>query len=488
MKPADAARELLKRRETRRVFGSWCIEALRPEGHLPAAHHRLLINELAAVARGETRKLMVLMPPGSAKTTYGSYLFPPWLMCRGNTKVIATSHSIDRAAYVSRQARRYVRENSLTLGFDLANEAVEQWATTNGGEYLAAGVGKGIAGFRADLGLIDDPVGNRDSADSENNQDKVWDWYWSDFFNRLRPGAAQVLIMTRWSEGDLGGRLEESEGDQWKIIRLPAMAEPNDPLGRAPGEFLWADDAYGFGAKMRDDFASYTRAGRIRDWSAMFQQRPVPDTGDYFQTSWLRPVATLPPKSSLRTFIGSDYAVTSRGGDYTVHIVVGLDADDRMYVCDLWRGQETSDVWVNAFCDLVLAWKPMGAAEETGQIRGAIGPWLDRTQRERRAYVARTAFPTKGDKAVRAQAIRGRLASHGLYIPADAPWRIAFEAELMGFPAAKHDDQVDALGLIGQLLDVMIPPAKPGPPKQPRDSYAYGGEYSDDDAEDWKSS
>jgi len=424
---------------------------------------------------------MVLMPPGSAKTTYGSYLFPPWLMSRGDTKVIATSHSIDRAAYVSRHARRYVQDNALTLGYDLVTEAVEQWETTNGGEYLAAGVGKGIAGFRADLGLIDDPVGNRDMADSENNQEKVWDWYWSDFFNRLRPGASQVLIMTRWSEGDLGGRLEEAEGHQWRIVRLPAMAEADDPLGRAPGAFLWADDAYGFGAKLRDDFASYTQAGRTRDWSAMFQQRPVPDAGDFFRKEWLRSVETLPPKNSLRTFMGSDYAVTSKGGDWTCHIVIGLDADDNMYVCDLWRGQESSDVWVNAFCDLVIAWKPMGAAEEGGQIKGAIGPWLERTINQRRAYVARTQFPTKGDKQARAQAIRGRIAAKGLYIPKDAPWRMAFEAELLAFGAAKHDDQVDALGLVGQLLDVMMPPGKPKPPPPIRDSYARA--FRDDDAE-----
>lgn len=139
----------------------------------------------------------------------------------------------------------------------------------------------------------------------------------------------------------------------------------------------------------------------------------------------------------------------------------------------MWRGQASSDQWVEAFCDLVERWKPIGWAEENGQIRAGVGPFLDRRMRERRAYVARQQFPTRGDKAVRAQSIRGRMALEGLHLQADAPWRADFEAELMSFPAGKHDDIVDALGLAGQLLDQMTV-AKPSPygPDRLRDPYA----------------
>jgi predicted phage terminase large subunit-like protein len=459
-----------ERRLVRRDLGAWSTKALVPQGQKPAAHHWLLIRELELVAAGVTPKLMVLMPPGSAKTTYGSYLFPPWAMIPGGLKVIAASHTIDRAAYVSKQVQRYIRDNRRDLGYGLRNDAVEQWATTNDGEYLAAGVGMAIAGFRADLGMIDDPVKGQEAADSPAMQQKVWDWYWGDFFTRLKPGARQILIMTRWAEGDLGGRLEEAEGDEWKIVRLPAIAGANDPLGRTPGEFLWADDEYGFGAKLKADHASYTKAGRTRQWSALYQQQPSPESGNYFLKEWIKP-SPIPPRAGLKVFGASDYAVTADGGDYTVHVVLGIDADGRLYLLDLWRGQTASDQWVEAFCDLVIQWKPMGWAEETGQIRAGIGPFLDRRCRERRAFVARTQFPTRGDKAVRAQSIRGRMALSGLLIPPDAPWRLDFEAEMMGFPAGKHDDQVDALGLVGQLLDVMVPPSRPKPaaPTAPSD-------------------
>jgi predicted phage terminase large subunit-like protein len=127
-----------------------------------------------------------------------------------------------------------------------------------------------------------------------------------------------------------------------------------------------------------------------------------------------------------------------------------------MYLLDLWRQQASSEIWVEAFCDLVKKWKPQGWAEENVQITAGIGPFLDRRQRERGAWCAREAFPTRGDKAQRAQSIRGRMALEGLYCQFNSPWFPEFRKELLSFPAGKHDDQVDALGLVGQLLDRML--------------------------------
>ena len=124
----------------------------------------------------------------------------------------------------------------------------------------------------------------------------------------------------------------------------------------------------------------------------------------------------------MRVYGGSDHAVTSDGGDFTVHVVVGLDPEGRMYLLDLWRRQAAADRWVESFCDLVKQWSPMGWAAESGQIKSGVGPFLTRRQRERQAYVAIETFPTRGDKSVRAQSIRGRMALEGLYVPANAVW------------------------------------------------------------------
>ena len=343
----------------------------------------------------------------------------------------------------------------------------------NTAQPASAGV---ITGLRADLALIDDPVKSREEADSETRRNRVWDWFQDDLRTRLRPGAAIVVVQTRWHEDDLSGRLLEAQRDQWRVVSLPAEAEINDPLGRSPGEMLWGDDAYGYAATL----ARVKAEASTRSWSSMYQQRPVPETGGYFQTAWLHLADTIPDRATMRVYGGSDYAVTANGGDFTVHVVVGMDPSGRLWLLDLWRRQVAADGWIEALCDLVRQWRPIGWAEETGQIRAGVGPFLERRMRERQAYVARQAFPTRGDKSVRAQSIRGRMALDGLYVPRHALWRQAFEAELLMFPAGKHDDQVDALGLVGQLLDRMIAGvALQSTSRKLRDGYR--SRYDDDD-------
>jgi predicted phage terminase large subunit-like protein len=147
--------------------------------------------------------------------------------------------------------------------------------------------------------------------------------------------------------------------------------------------------------------------------------------------------------------------VTANGGDYTVHVVIGIDPEDRLWLLDLWRGQTASDLWVESWCDLVKRWKPLGWGFEQGQIKSGVGPFLEKRARERKTWTAMETFPTRGDKAVRAQSIRGRMAMVGLHVPNQERWYPDLRAELLSFPAGKHDDQVDALGLVGQLLDKM---------------------------------
>jgi len=412
---------------------------------------------------------MIFMPPGSAKSTYSSVLFPPWYLARHPTHaLIAASHTTELAEKWGRRVRNLVTEYGPTLNIAISqdNQAAGRWSLRQTGEYYAAGVGVGIAGFRADLAIIDDPVRNREDADSALMREKTWDWFKSDLSTRLKPGGRIVLIMTRWNEDDLAGRLlldMQKGGDTWDVLSLPAIAEETgDQLKRRGGEVLW-DDAYGYGDFIRHEKNTQT----ARNWSALYQQRPAPEEGNQFKAEWLKPYLKHPPLEELAVYGGSDYAVTSDGGDYTCHVVVGLDVDGRMYLLDLWRGQSATDVWVREWVRLVREWKPLDWAEEKGQITSGVGPFLEQQASERKAYVNREQFPTRGDKAVRAQSIRGRMAVDGLYVPEFAPWYADFRAELLSFPAGRHDDQVDALGLVGQLLDLMIEGRHP-PKKEPR--------------------
>lgn len=423
----------------------------------PAPHHRLILNEVESlIVATEYDTLLLFAPPGSAKSSYISVATPSGYVGRFPThSILAASHSTTLAEKWGRRVRNIVAEQSKTLGVSLADDskAAGRWGTSNGGEYYAVGAGVGIAGFRADLGIIDDPFGSREDAESETIRDKVWDWFVNDFSARLKPGAKRIVMHTRWHQDDLAGRIiEKAKQGKYRIrvVSLPAIAVDNDPLGRAPGEYLWDDGEYGYG--------NFLRARRAecesREWNSLYQQNPTPDEGVYFKRDMLRYYAELP--KHLRYYGASDYAVTGRGGDYTVHVIVGVDPDDNLYIVDVWRQQSESNVWIDAFCALIKQYKPLMWAEEQGQIIKSLGPFIDKRQRELKAYCAREQFTSVSDKATRARSFQARLAMGKVYFPAHAPWMADLEAEMLSFPAGVNDDQVDALGLSGRLIDKMV--------------------------------
>lgn len=141
--------------------------------------------------------------------------------------------------------------------------------------------------------------------------------------------------------------------------------------------------------------------------------------------------------------------------------MVGIDPDDNLYVLDLWRGQTTSDKWISSLLDMVKQWKPLMWVEEQGQIIKSIGPFLEKRMREERTYCRREQVTSSSDKPTRSRSIQARSAMGRVYLPSKASWVADFTSELLMFPAAKHDDQVDAFGLIGRMLDELIPASVP---------------------------
>lgn len=503
--PQQAANELLARRKARRSLVDYARyidvpgapldeddndegdddEILPPAPTSLAEHHILILEAAQRCIDTHMGRLMLFMPPGSAKSTYGSQVVPSWAMGRKKGfKVIGVSYNSTLARKMGRRTRSIVKQSKYQALFSTSlsgeSSAMEEWALETGSEYMGGGLLSGITGNRADLVIIDDPVKGRQEADSQVTQQNVMDAYEDDVKTRLKPGASVIIIQTRWHMADLAGQIlpEDYNGEsgkimcrdglEWEVICLPAQAERNDDLlGRKVGEYLWPewfDEAH---------WKQYQR--NARTWNALYQQRPAPDSGDYFKREWIRSVDTIPPKQTLSVYGASDYAVTANGGDYTVHVIVGVDHEGRLWLLDMWRGQASSDVWVNAFCDLVRKWKPIGWAEETGQIKSGVGPFLVKRMMETQSYVAREQFPTRGDKAVRAQSIRGRMALAGMYVQKDAPWLSDLISEMMSFPVGVHDDMVDALGLAGQLMDRMSMGNKP---KQAERKLEIGAVYA----------
>ena len=454
------------RRRARVDLLAYC-RYVKPTYHIEP-FHRAVGEALMAVERGEIRRLMITAPPRHGKTELVSKTFPLWflgrqaLRGRGVRQIMHCGYGgtiTDDAG----EALRNLAKNDLhlevfpdvTISVDTA--ARNRWHTARGDIYIAAGVGGPITGRGFHLGIIDDAVKGSEDADSEVMQEKTWTWYQGDFFSRRERGDAIVCIGTRWNEADLMGtllrRMEEG-GDQWHHLHFPAISDAGEALcpERVPLEELEL---------------SRQEVGP-RTWQALWMGNPTPDEGLYFKADWFweytdddlkvdsgrkgrdgKPVMIDRP---MRYYGASDYAVSDGEGDYTCHIVVGVDPNDTIYVMDLWRGQQASDVWIDALLDLADRWPVHGWAEEKGQILSSVGPFISKRQMERGVIFPRTGFPSQADKRTRARSIQGRMAMHKVRFPKNAPWYPALRNEMLKFDAGANDDQVDAMSLIGRIL------------------------------------
>jgi predicted phage terminase large subunit-like protein len=486
LSPQDAAAELLRRRRARNSLSEfaqaidvpgkpltenedeWLFHPIETQ---QAAHHSLLMRHLDRLIdpTDPLRQLMVFMPPGSAKSTYGSVVMPSYAMGKyPGTRIIMASYASPIAQKQSRRVRAIVRQPKYGPIFNArlaaGNESVESWALDNGSEYMAGGILSGMTGNRANGLIVDDPVKGREDADSETIRRKTREAYEDDISTRLMPGGWTLIIQTRWHEDDLSGgilpkdwagesgMIRGRDGLDWFVLCLPAICDrSDDPLGRKIGEPLWPEwftDGH---------FERFKR--NPRTWSALFQQKPTPDTGDYFKREWFRYYETKP--KALRIYAASDFAVTderdSEGEpDWTEHGIIGVDPEGNSFVLDWWRGQTASDVWIETLLDMAAKWKPLLWFGEGGVIRRAIEPSLRKRMKERKVYQVMRWLPSISDKPTRARSIQGRYSMGMVYHPAPAlgyDWQVHLDGQLLSFPAGKNDDGVDVMSLFGRGMD-----------------------------------
>ena len=450
---------------------AWC----RMNEFNPAAHHQLIIDHLEGLERGDFDRLMIMLPPGSAKSTYASVLFPPWYLGRHpRDTVIAASHTLELAERFGRKVRNIVQGEHFqrVFGFGLSKDstAAGRWDTAPGGEYFAAGVGGSVTGRRADLLIIDDPVRSREDADSERVRDTAWEWYVNDAMTRLKPGGKQVMILTRWHELDLAGRALQRDGDKWKILKIPMEAGENDLLGRQPGERLWKE-------WFTDEMVATAKADP-RGWQALYQQEPRPVGGGEFKRDWINYYSSVNPKDMTTMLLVDPASGKRKNNDYTSMWVVGLGRDDNYYVLDVIRDRLNLTERADTVFRLHQKYRPIQVRYEKYSMQADI-EYLEQ-EMGRRSYRFRVT-PVGGiaKKEDRVRRLIPFFEMGRMWFPSQLSYtdhtgrtldlvHEFIETEYLSFPVSVHDDMIDSLSRLAEPgMDLPWPRKRddPAPPE-----------------------
>ena len=498
--PQEAARELLARRAARKSLIEF-TRYTKPDFQV-GEHHRKIADALESVERGECDRLMIFAPPRHTKSELASRRFPAWYLGRHpDRQLIAATYAGDFALDFGREVRGIVQSEEfralypeVTLAAD--SQAANRWHTNHGGVSVYVGVGGPITGRGAHIALVDDPFKNREEADSEVRRETVWKWYTSTLRTRLMPGGAIVLIMTRWHEDDLAGRLLARQPDEWKVVELQAVSREGSDRESA----LWPA-WYDLAAlkRIKADIGP-------RDWHALYQQRPTAEEGTFFKREWFRRYLPEQLPKHLHRYITSDHAPAGdEDSDYTCVRVWGVDPEGDLWLLDGFRHQETLD----KTADKVIGNKAAAAAgklnkgepviegllkrhkpfawfpEDDNNWKAAAG-FITRQMREEKQFCRiEPISPHGNDKPTKAQPFQAMAASGRVWLPVGPMGDDVLE-QYLKFPAGKNDDEVDAAATMGRAIDMAHPAiAKHDEPERKRDSWdrAFGDA---DEADTWR--
>jgi predicted phage terminase large subunit-like protein len=446
-----------------------------------ARHHRVIAAALEEVEAGRYKRLIINCPPRHGKTELASKKFPAWYAGRHpEHSIIFGTYNEKYAGDIGRAVRDIVQSAAYQQVFEGVHlkdgsAAVDRLETMADGVLAFVGRGGTTTGRGGHLLIIDDPIKDRREANSPTIRDQLWTWFTQVIGTRMMTQDARVVIIqTRWHEDDLVGRLTDPGNDyydpeeaaQWKIIDLPALALEGDPLGRKPGEALWPErfDRGFLLEQQRRDTAGF---------ASLYQGRPTPDGGAFFQSEWLKTYKPNELPKNLRFYIASDHAVSQlQNRDKTCLIPVGVDENDDIYVLpDVWWRQGSADQAVDAMLALIQRYKPIYWWAERSHISKSIGPFLRKRMLEEGLFCAVCEVIPIADKQTRAQSIQGRMAMGKVFFPERAPWWPEARDQIVKFPGAAHDDFVDALAYVGLGMNYLI---SAGPIRHGADRYRPG--------------
>ena len=410
-----------------------------------APHLDLLSTRVSRLADGPIR-MAASMPFRHGKSEMLSHWTSVWVLANWpHKRVGVAAYGWDFAVKWSQAVRETIRLNPglglrVKPGFDRA----DRWELEEGGGMVAAGVGGRLTGLGFDLLVIDDPIKGFEEANSRRSRDNIWNWYSAVARTRLEPGGSLVIVMTRWHEDDLIGRMGDPEygagadhAETWDYIRLPGLAEADDPLGRAEGEALWPE---------RFDEAELARL-RVtlgpRSWPGLVQQRPAMEGGQVFHSDWWVRVDELPVLAQERGGMTYQYWDTAfkatERNDYSACVTMAL-AENGFCLVHVLRKRLEYPQLIRAIREQAELFSPDAVfVEDAASGQSAI--------QSLRAETRVPVFPGEvtGSKFVRANRVTGMVEAGMVYVPLGAPWLPDFLDEMDAFGSGhRHDDQVDA--------------------------------------------
>ena len=439
-----------KKREEAQVNYMKYVKAMWP-GFVHGRHHALMAKKFEAIAEGKLKRLIINMPPRHTKSEFASYLLPSWYLGRNpNKKVIQCSNTAELAVGFGRKVRNLVDSEHYAeifpnVSLRVDSKAAGRWATSGGGEYFAIGVGGTVTGKGADLLIIDDPHSEQEAALAAGDPsvyDKVYEWYTSGPRQRLQPGGAIVIVMNRWGDRDLTGRVIKDaamreKGEEWEVIELPAILPSGNPLWP---EF-WSKEEL---EALRDELPP-------SKWNAQYQQSPTGEEGALVKREWWKLWEKDDPPKIEYLIQSWDTAFTkNERSDYSACVTLGVfymnenTNDPNIILLDSFQKRmefpELKDKAMSHYQywepDTLLVEAKAAGAPLVFELRQMGIPVTEYTP-------SRGTRQVSNDKFARLNSVTDLFRSGKVWAP-DTRWAYELIEQMAAFPNAEHDDLVDA--------------------------------------------
>jgi len=434
---------------------------------IEGSHHKRIADKFNKLASGEIKRLIINMPPRHTKSEFGSYLLPAWMVGKNpKLKIIQSTNTTELSVRFGRKAKALIDSPEYQKVFKTKlredSQAAGKWETAQGGEYYAAGVGSAITGRGADLLIIDDPHSEQDAMNAQALE-RTYEWYTSGPRQRLQPGGSIIVIMTRWNEKDLTGRLlnaqKEVKADQWEIIEFPAIM----PSGQPVWPEYWK----------LEDLESVKASIPLSKWNAQYMQNPTSEEGALIKREWWRPWEDeeLPPLEHVIQSYDTAF-MKKQTADYSAITTWGVfrpseDDPPNLILVDAVKARYEFPELRRVALEQYGYWNP-----ETVIIESKASG-LPLTYELRKMGIPVINFtPSKGnDKHTRVNAVSPMFESGLIWAPKEMEFAQEVIEECAAFPYGDHDDLVDSMtqalmrfrqgGLISHPEDYIDEPVEP---------------------------